>query len=166
MEEKLRRKKIIIVVVAVAIVGMLFFLGVKYLPGIIDNQSEDQIKVSVEIDCKELSNDTSKLVDNSVKGYIPKDGMILEKQELTMKKGDVAFDVLEKVCKSENIQLDYSDLPSTGKFIEGLNYLYQKNAGGTSGWVLEVNGKMPDIGASYYQLKDGDSLRWYYSIGL
>jgi hypothetical protein len=34
---------------------------------------------------------------------------------------------------------------------------------GTSGWVYKVNGVSPPVGAADYQLKDGDTVLWYYA---
>src|SRR5918912_4302154 len=36
-------------------------------------------------------------------------------------------------------------------------------AGGTSGWVFKVNGKMPPVGADQVQLQDGDDVLWYWA---
>jgi Domain of unknown function (DUF4430) len=34
---------------------------------------------------------------------------------------------------------------------------------GDSGWVFKVNGVSPPVGADQVQLKDGDSVEWYYA---
>ena len=36
-------------------------------------------------------------------------------------------------------------------------------AGGPSGWVYKVNGVSPPVGADQYQLKEGDSVLWYWA---
>jgi hypothetical protein len=36
-------------------------------------------------------------------------------------------------------------------------------AGGSSGWVFKVNGVSPPVGADAVQLKDGDSVLWYWA---
>ena len=36
-------------------------------------------------------------------------------------------------------------------------------AGGSSGWVYKVNGVSPPVGADQYQLKEGDSVLWYWA---
>jgi hypothetical protein len=34
---------------------------------------------------------------------------------------------------------------------------------GSNGWVFKVNGVSPPVGADQVQLKDGDSVEWYYA---
>ena len=36
-------------------------------------------------------------------------------------------------------------------------------AGGTNGWVFKVNGASPPVGADQVQLRDGDSVLWYWA---
>jgi hypothetical protein len=36
-------------------------------------------------------------------------------------------------------------------------------AGATSGWVFKVNGASPPVGADQVQLRDGDSVLWYWA---
>jgi hypothetical protein len=36
-------------------------------------------------------------------------------------------------------------------------------AGGTNGWVFKVNGASPPVGADQVQLKDGDTVLWYFA---
>lgn len=36
-------------------------------------------------------------------------------------------------------------------------------AGGTNGWVFKVNGVSPPVGADQVQLRDGDSVLWYWA---
>ena len=36
-------------------------------------------------------------------------------------------------------------------------------AGGSSGWVFKVNGVSPPVGAGAVQLKDGDTVLWYWA---
>ena len=37
-----------------------------------------------------------------------------------------------------------------------------EKASGSAGWLYAVNGAMPSVGASSYQLKEGDAVRWYF----
>ena len=36
-------------------------------------------------------------------------------------------------------------------------------AGGTAGWIFKVNGASPPVGAETFELKDGDSVLWYWA---
>ena len=35
---------------------------------------------------------------------------------------------------------------------------------GSAGWVFKVNGVSPPVGADQVQLKDGDSVLWYWAV--
>jgi hypothetical protein len=57
--------------------------------------------------------------------------------------------------------------PSYGAdYIEGINYLYEFDAGEQSGWMYRVNGAFPNYGCSDYILEDGDSIVWAYTCDM
>lgn len=47
-------------------------------------------------------------------------------------------------------------------YIIGIGGLYAKQHGAGSGWMYSVNGVTPMKAAINYNLKDGDSVKWYY----
>jgi hypothetical protein len=51
-------------------------------------------------------------------------------------------------------------------YIEGINNLYEFDAGELSGWMYKVNGWFPNYGSSRYVLKDGDVIEWVYTCDL
>jgi len=51
-------------------------------------------------------------------------------------------------------------------YIEGINYLYEFDAGEQSGWMYKVNGAFPSYGCSDYILEDGDSIVWAYTCDM
>ena len=51
-------------------------------------------------------------------------------------------------------------------YIVGIGYIYEFDFGDLSGWIYYVNGVSPSIGCDQYVLKDGDSIRWLYSLEL
>jgi len=48
-------------------------------------------------------------------------------------------------------------------YVEGINYLYEFDAGYASGWMYKVNGWFPNYGCSSYYLSDGDVIEWVYT---
>jgi len=71
-----------------------------------------------------------------------------------------AFEMLKEESQKENFSLSYQD-SSMGAFIESIDGV--KNDSQTSHyWMFYVNGKLSDVGASSYEVKDGDAIKWNY----
>jgi hypothetical protein len=49
---------------------------------------------------------------------------------------------------------------SFGPYVDQIGYY---PASGSAGWVFKVDGVSPPVGADQVQLKDGDSVLWYYA---
>ncbi len=110
------------------------------------------------IDCDALVREKRELV--------PEDGIILSAREVTFTEGDSVFDVLMKLCRESKLHLEYSEAPMFNTaYVEGMNNLYEFDAGALSGWEYTVNGTDPNIGSSAYILSDGDVVEWYYTLG-
>ena len=103
-------------------------------------------------------------LSDGVKKKVPKDGIILAKTSVRMTSSDTAYTILQKVCKAKDIALDaeYGNVISSW-YVRGIQHLYEKEAGDTSGWLYHVNGKQPELGASKYYLHAGDDVEWYFS---
>ena len=127
----------------------------------------ENVTVTISIRCDSLSNDMSKLTNQSIASYIPSNGVILK---TTIYKGttdNTVFDVLNTVCRNNGIQLESEYDPLYESFyVKGINYLYQKDAGSISGWMYKVNGWFPNYGCSSYYLSDGDVIEWVYTCDL
>ena len=131
------------------------------------NNKDEKITVSIQIRCDNLSNDMSKLTDEAKAPYVPLNGVILGRTEYKCKKGTTVYDVLYAVCRNSNIHIESSYTPVYGSYyIEGINHLYEFDAGSESGWMYRVNGRYPDYGCSSYRLADGDSIVWAYTCNL
>jgi hypothetical protein len=52
---------------------------------------------------------------------------------------------------------------TTTSFGPYVDQIGRYSAGGSSGWVFKVNGVSPPVGADAVQLKDGDSVLWYWA---
>ena len=118
------------------------------------------------IECKTILNNMENLKE-SKKEFLPADGVILRKTTVTFKEGETVFDVLKRVCKENNIQMESSYTPGYDNYyIEGISQIYEKDCGTKSGWMYCVNGTFPNYGCSDYKLKNGDEVEWRYTCDL
>ena len=129
--------------------------------------ASDKITVSLTIRCDTLASDLSKLRDKALEAYVPADGVILALNDVKVTKGESVYDVLDRVCRDKNIHLEAVYTPNYGAdYIEGINYLYEFDAGEQSGWMYRVNGVFPNYGCSDYILEDGDAIVWAYTCDM
>ena len=77
--------------------------------------------------------------------------------QVSLSSGSTAFDALRATGVSVNARNS-----QYGIYVTGINGLAEKDHGGSSGWVYEVNGSEPNTSAGNYTLKDGDSVVWRY----
>ena len=118
---------------------------------------------TIEIRCDTILNNMDKL-DKSKVGYVPSNGIILSKTTVGFNQGETVYDVLSRICKAKNIQMEASWTPAYGSYyVEGINHLYEFDCGSLSGWMYKVNGWFPNYGCSSYTLKDGDTIVWTYT---
>ncbi len=98
---------------------------------------------------------------------IPANGWVLEPLTVSFSQGESVFDVLQRVCRQQNIHLEFENTPLyDSAYIEGISNLYEFDAGPLSGWMYQVNDWFPNYGCSRYQLQDGDTVRWVYTCDL
>ncbi|MFH1428101.1 MAG: DUF4430 domain-containing protein [Patescibacteria group bacterium] len=85
--------------------------------------------------------------------------------DIVINSDSTVFDVLEKITSENNIKLEYKDYGSgTGVFIESINEV-ANDFKANSFWQYWVNNEYAPVGASSYQLKDGDIVEWKYVEG-
>jgi hypothetical protein len=117
----------------------------------------------ITIDCSVLL-DNMDAVDENMKDYIPQSGYLVKDVEMEVEDGETAYDCLQKVCQAKDIALDANFTPLYNSYyVRGIGYLYEKMAGRMSGWLYQVNGVVPNVGASGYKLKSGDQINWVYT---
>ena len=123
----------------------------------------NEIRCTIDITCHHLVEQGDKL-DANVKKYVPKNGVILSTEEVTVPQGSTVYDVLNQVCRSKSIKVDaeYTKIYET-YYIKGIANLYEMQAGDMSGWMYTVNQVTPNVGCSSYTLKDGDVIHWIYT---
>ena len=114
--------------------------------------------VNLEIRCDTISRKESPK-------HVPKDGTILKQTAFPLSEGDTVYDILLEACRQNKIHMEKSGAEGM-IYIVGIGYIYEFDFGDLSGWKYYVNGEAPPIGCDRYALKDGDSIRWLYSLEL
>lgn len=128
--------------------------------------SKSELTCTISISCSSVLRNMDKC-SASVRDYIPSNGTILSNTTITISQGDTVLDVLTEVCSEYGISLEYSFSPTYGSYyIEGINNLYEKDVGDTSGWMYKVNGSFPSYGCSSYKLQGGERIAWVYTCDL
>lgn len=118
------------------------------------------------IECSTILNNLSDLEPDKFE-VLPKDGIILKKQTVTFREGESVYDVLQRICKENNIHMEASWTPMyNSAYVEGIHNLYEFDCGSLSGWMYRVNGWYPNYGCSRYQLAQGDIVEWRYTCDL
>lgn len=121
---------------------------------------------TLEIRCDTVK-DTSKLENEAVIPYIPADGVILPVTEVSFTPGESVFDVLLRTTRATGIQMEFrDDALYSGKYIEGIHYLYEFDGGPLSGWMYKVNEQFPNYGCAAYTVQDNDAIVWMYTCDL
>lgn len=129
---------------------------------LIEPGQEDNI-CTITIVCDTILDNTKNLNEEKAP-FVPKDGTILPKTQVSFSEGDTVFEVLNKVCEAAGIQIEYSYTPMyESYYIEGINHLYEFDCGPESGWMYKVNEWFPNYGCSAYTLKNGDDIVWCYT---
>lgn len=135
----------------------------------IDDIKEDSETVFLTIVCDSVLDNMDDL-DEGIKDMdIIGDGVILERTEYVLRDGDTVYDILERACRYNKIQMEHQGATENSfgsAYIKGINYLYEFSCGELSGWMYKVNGEFPKYGCSKYVLKDGDDIVWVYTCNL
>lgn len=111
---------------------------------------------SITISCSDILNHMDNLKAEKA-GLIPANGLILS-TTVTVTEGETVMDVLRRACSDANVIVDASS-----GYVRGIQNIYERDCGTTSGWMYCVNGVYPNYGAASYVLKEGDSIQWNYS---
>lgn len=131
-----------------------------------DSSKEDQIHVTLSISCAEVYEAASKASEQLLQS-LPDDGIILSETVFTLPTGATVFDLLSQAAGTYRLQLEYQGEASSAfgsVYVEGIENLYELDAGPHSGWVYTVNRKTVDTGCNLYPLQDGDTVAWNYTL--
>lgn len=118
---------------------------------------------TVTIRCDTIA-DHSKITNDSVIPYVPSNGVILGVTQVKLEDGESAYDVIQRVTRDNGINMtaSYSAVHDSA-YIEGINNIYEFDAGPSSGWMFKVNGWFPNYGVANYIMEDGDVLELHYT---
>ena len=120
-------------------------------------------KCTISIDCKTMLNNMNSVAENK-KAIVPSDGVILAATSVTFYDGESVLDVLKRVTKKNNIQMEFKGSSGYGgAYVEGIANLYEFDCGNLSGWEYNVNGWYPNYGCGNYIVSDGDVIQWRYT---
>lgn len=118
------------------------------------------------IECTSIFNHLEDLADGKL-DVLPSNGIILPATTVTFYEGESVFDVLQRVCNSNGIQMESSWTPMyNSAYVEGICNLYEFDCGSGSGWMYRVNGWYPNYGCSRYMLQQGEIVEWRYTCDL
>lgn len=121
---------------------------------------------TVSITCGTILDNMSHLTAGK-ESLVPADGVLLPVTEAAFAEGETVFDLLQRVCRDNDIPMESSWSPLyNSAYIEGIANLYEFDCGALSGWMYSVNGAYPNYGCSKYVLHDGDVVCWVYTCDL
>lgn len=129
-------------------------------------QPQKKPQCSVSVSCITVFDNLDKL-DGGIEEILPSDGWILPETKVNLQEGDTAFSVLQRVCRENNIPMEFSFTPLyDSDYVEGIGNLYEFDCGANSGWMYAVNGVFPNVGSSQVTLQNGDRVEWKYTCNL
>lgn len=150
------------VIAALLICGIIFinFTSVKDFYSVdLNSASDGDESVTISISCNILQ---------GVAEDVPEDGYILKPTQYVINEGDTVFDALLAVTRANHIKINYTG--SSGGllsvYVSSIGGYAEMQYGALSGWIYRVNNYTPDVGCGSYELKDGDVIKWVYTLDL
>lgn len=131
-----------------------------------EKQDTDEY-VTLSIDCSTLLEHMDD-VKKAKRPFVPSNGIILPATRVKLNKNDSVYDILVRATSKNGIQMEASFTPVYNSYyIEGINQLYEFDAGSLSGWMYSVNGWYPNYGVSEYNsLRNGDNISFNYTLSV
>lgn len=127
---------------------------------------QTQYICTFSVECSTILNNLGELNPEKF-DVLPADGIIFPATEVIFYEGESVYDVLQRICKENNIHMEASWTPMyNSAYVEGIHNLYEFDCGNLSGWMYRVDGWYPNYGCSRYQLKDGEVVEWRYTCDL
>lgn len=131
-----------------------------------DINKENSFTCTFSIECSTILNNLSDLDPDKLE-MVPSNGVILPSTQVMFYEGESVFDVLQRVCRENDIHIEASWTPIyNSAYVEGIHNLYEFDCGNLSGWMYRVNGWYPNYGCSRYQLAQDDVVEWRYTCDL
>ncbi|MCY1714459.1 DUF4430 domain-containing protein [Caproiciproducens galactitolivorans] len=128
-------------------------------------QLQKETSCTLFISCGDILKNREKFSEDKLSA-VPKDGIIFAEKNVKIKNGETVFDVLLRVTKADGIPMESAVSPVyQSTYIKGINNIYEKDFGASSGWTYTVNGKQPPVSCNGYKLKNGDKIQWLFVCG-
>jgi hypothetical protein len=83
---------------------------------------------------------------------------------INLEQEKTVFALLKKVTGENNMEFSYKEYPDLGAMVESINNV-RNDFANNKWWQYWVNGEYAAVGASNYQLKDDDLVKWKYAEG-
>ncbi len=131
----------------------------------IREENEKKLTCILTVRCDAILENLDKLKKGK-ESVLPSNGVIYPEQSMIFTQGESVFDVLYRALRTSGIHFEFQQTPMYDSvYIEGIGNLYEFDCGDYSGWLYQVNGEIPNHGCSQHQVKDGDSIVFYYHCG-
>ena len=140
----------VLIVAAVAAAGITFInieTPSDYYGG--GDDLKDPIKTEIYISAATVAGEAP---------HIPAEGIILQRTEVTIDRGQNALDQLVAAAKKYTIQIELK-----GGYVAGIANIYELDHGDLSGWMFRVNGEFSSVNANELTLNEGDFVEWLYT---
>jgi hypothetical protein len=110
---------------------------------------------------------TTKHVTLSVDKLTISKGYVIPEVSVELQTGDTAWSVLKRVLDTRGTVYKFKWTEQYGSvYVQSIDGDGEFDHGSESGWMYNVNGTYPGVGASKTILKDGDSVQWRYTKDL
>ncbi len=165
---KTRSKKNYLAILALAGIAVIAVWTIKLqsVDEYYQANTKDEVKLQTNTVSLSIRCDTVVGKKSEYKIKIPADGIILDKKDIPIKKGDTVLNILIRATKENKIPFDYEGSEDSTAYIRGINDLYEMDFGEQSGWQYKINGKFPGIDCGEYEVADKDEIEWVYTCNL
>lgn len=128
---------------------------------VLDDTKKAQLTCSLEVRCDDALN--HELLSDEKRANLPQDGAIISKCDIPFTEGDSILDILLRETQARKIHTEFAKSPTyNSTYIKGMANLYEFDCGSLSGWSYTVNGEMPLVDCSQYEVENGDSISLTY----
>lgn len=142
-----------------------------------DSTSNNSVANQPMTDDVNVSNSTSTTINNTDKGnsqtpeiervsasiaIVGLNNELIASGNVSVEKGQSVYDGLQKFVDANGIAMTVNT-PGKYAYITSIAGLYEKAHGANSGWLYQVNGTTPNLGAGHIKINQNDQIIWYYT---
>lgn len=93
----------------------------------------------------------------------PDVGYWMRNKSVTVDEGSTVYHAFVKALEGSGITQKGAESGYVSEMSYGGETLGEFDKGENSGWLYKVNGELPDVGLTSYEIEDGDRILWYYT---